>query len=138
VPGVWKWRALSNDADINGKQGSFEVTADGTPAHGFMHVNNSLSFRHSFVTGVDTPFFPAYLKEPAIVAAAPAASDAVQSFHKRVDAIALVGFNRLTGGYILLRDNTGNMVVPPGAISPFSSPDKINTAFFDALDERVA
>jgi hypothetical protein len=139
--GPWTWRTRSKDPGLDGQQGGFTCVAESDAARGFMQVSATNARRFSYSDG--TPFLPVSVKYPigrsagagsgSTVAAGSTDLDPV--FAQDVDALALMGFDRLLGGWLVSAPNARN---EGGALFVEGDPNRINPAYFQALDRRIA
>ena len=159
--GAWKWVILSNENDLNGKEGRFLCVAEHGQERGFLHVTPTRSNQHHFVAAGGKPFFPVTATESVsqdwvrgqTAALAPqlrtagftpgAADPAAQfeAFQKRIDALADMGYNRIYGDYLLIPSDSAHPLHglnEGGEAFLQGDLDELNPAFFQAMDRRIA
>ena len=165
LPGRWTWRSLSKISDLSGQTGAFLCLNEEAGVKGFVNVQSDRRDTHHFSYSNGDPFLPALLWEPTPTYAAmsspsktagvtgsavklaglpgaePAQNDTASfvAYQRFVSAAAAKGFNRLVGGNLLgsaagklVRANEG------GAAFDGADLDRINPAFFQWMDRRIA
>lgn len=156
--GTWTWRTRSNDPDLHGQQGEVECVADEQIPSTFLKVNPSAAYRHHFIRGEDTPFYPAFLCDPVHWEPRPAGGpqlaaqsgslpaspaddlpETFRAFQQRIDLCAQMGINRLFGGYLFdLEALDAGRQTNEGGVPFFDNdPSRPNPAYFQWMDRRI-
>src|SRR5579871_54224 len=158
--GTWSWKILSNNDDLNGKEGHFLCVAEHGAERGFLRITPTRANQRHFVTGGSQPFYPAIATvslDPEGMRAQNVPVDPEVSlaglktglgsapivnfiaFQKRIDSLADMGFNRVYGNFLLSPPETRGLFTTNegGDVFLNGNPDELNPAFFQALDKRL-
>jgi len=159
--GTWSWRTRSNDPELHSQEGEIECVAETQSRGGFFLVDASSAYRRHFIQSERARTLPTVIADavhynkwernkvlPAIslvtleTTLQSEATEALEysAFQKRMDNLALAGFNRTYGGYIIDPDDFEKGVQSNEGGKPFldNNLDQLNPAYFRAMDKRIS
>ena len=156
--GTWSWRTRCNDAELHGQEGEIECVMETESRRGFFLVDASSAYRRHFIQSERSRILPAVIADavhynkwernkvlPSLLLVGietTLQSDASEysAFQKRIDNLALAGFNRTYGGYIVDPEDFERGTQSNEGGKPFldDNLDQLNPAYFRAMDKRIA
>jgi hypothetical protein len=154
--GTWTWRTRSNDSEMHGQEGEIECVAEDASSGGFLVTDTSPAYQHHYLLSDRSRYLPVMIADTihynkwenasgssgTILAAQSTSAESPQflAFQKHIDDLALSGFNRIWGGYLLDPVDFEKGKQSNGGGKPFldDNLDHLNPAYFRAMDKRVA